>query len=211
MLSEPPPLDEVLQAKGQDIESIRAVIHALGQRRSEEESAYFIKMDAWHIHKLPLLRAAFPETPWAFVYRDPLEVLVSQIARPGKHVMQGAMDPDALAMGPFAGAGLSKQEWCARVLAAILQAALACKKDPQALFVNYRDLPDAVFGSLAQHFHLSLSDDDIARMRRVAEFNSKTPGLWFEPDAAAKQAAATTEIKDLCATHLTEIYRQVDA
>ena len=54
-------------------------------------------MDAWQIHSLPLIRAAFPDTPWVFVYRDPLEVMVSQLARPGTLNIPGALDPEILA------------------------------------------------------------------------------------------------------------------
>jgi mannose-6-phosphate isomerase-like protein (cupin superfamily) len=91
VISEAPAIDDVLQAdvrlpgvkQDEQVQWLRAVVSALGQAQAGQE-LYFIKLDAWHIHKLPLLRRVFPATPWIFVYRDPIEVLVSQLRQPGQ-------------------------------------------------------------------------------------------------------------------------------
>jgi len=71
--------------------------HSLGQRRFGE-THYFIKLDAWHVRSLALIREAFPQTPWIFVCRDPVEVFVSQLSRPGRLALPGAIDPEALGL-----------------------------------------------------------------------------------------------------------------
>ena len=89
VISEAPAIDDVLHAEvhvpgireDEQVQWLRAVVSALGQAQAGQE-LYFIKLDAWHIHKLPLLHSAFPATPWIFVYRDPIEVLVSQLRTP---------------------------------------------------------------------------------------------------------------------------------
>ena len=128
MISEAAPLDEVLRAER--VEWLRWIVAALGQRRSAGQSRYFLKMDAWHIHQLPLIRQAFPDTPWVFLYRDPVEVVVSQLRSPGLLGAPGAMDPAALRMKPE-DFGLERQEWCVRVLAAILRSACEFAGDPK--------------------------------------------------------------------------------
>jgi hypothetical protein len=70
------------------------MISALGQARSEVPDRYLIKLDAWHIRRLPLFRAAFPDVPWIFTYRDPAEVLVVDPAGPaGEPRSYGSFDP----------------------------------------------------------------------------------------------------------------------
>jgi hypothetical protein len=55
------------------------MVAALGQARAGE-TRLFLKLDCWHMRDLPLFRRAFPNTPWVFLYRDPVEVLVSHPA-----------------------------------------------------------------------------------------------------------------------------------
>ena len=119
-----------------------------------------VKLDAWHIHRLPLIRAAFPDTPWVFVYRDPLEVMVSHLRMPGIQASPGAMDARALGLEAADITRFQRDEWCARVLAGFLRSALKFREDPGALFIDYRELPEAVFDSIAPHFGLTLSAQD---------------------------------------------------
>ena len=122
----------------------RAVVSALGQAQAGQK-LYFIKLDAWHIHKLPLLHSAFPATPWIFMYRNPIEVLVSQLRSPGKFALPGAMAPAMLAMDFDDITNLSREEWCALVLAGFCRAALRFRAAPNGLCVNYNQLPVAVW------------------------------------------------------------------
>jgi hypothetical protein len=215
---EAPPLDDVIQAKrslpnltdAEHIQWLRWIAAALGQRRTGDETHYFVKMDAWHIHHLPLIRAAFPNVPWIFVYRDPLEVMVSQLARPGRLTIPGALDPGIFGLEPAAVTGLSREIWCARVLAAIFRAALAARSDPKALCIEYRDLPEAVFGSIARHFGLLPSAAEAVRMRDVTAFDANNPALWFTSDSQRKQATATPVVRDLCVALLDEPYRELN-
>ena len=44
--------------------------------------------DALPSKQLPLFRAAFPKTPWIFIYRDPVEVMVSLLRKPSGTIQQ---------------------------------------------------------------------------------------------------------------------------
>src|SRR5256885_4930069 len=61
----------------QRIEWLRWVISALGQRRNPQERNFVIKLDSWHALLWPLFQRAFPDVPSIFVYREPIEVIVS--------------------------------------------------------------------------------------------------------------------------------------
>ena len=58
------------------------MVSALAQPRRGEQ-ALFVKLDSWHTLALPLFRRAFPSVPWVFLYRDPVEVPVSQLEAAG--------------------------------------------------------------------------------------------------------------------------------
>jgi hypothetical protein len=81
-----PPLDALLRGELPEAErraAISGLLSAYGQRRRGIEQRLVIKLDAWNIGEWPLLQACFPDTPWLFVYRDPLEIAVSHVRRPG--------------------------------------------------------------------------------------------------------------------------------
>ena len=91
VLSEPDPLDAVLNAHFRDPSVsdaqrgawLRAMVSALGQRWAAARRTCSSSSTAWHAQHLPLIRQVFPSTPWIFVYRNPVEVLVSHKQQPG--------------------------------------------------------------------------------------------------------------------------------
>jgi hypothetical protein len=206
MISEASPIDSAVRAN--NVEWLRWTFQALGQRR-REESHYFVKLDAWHIHNLPSFREAFPDTPWIFVYRDPVEVLISQVRKPGMLALPGALDPEALAMSLTDMTSLGREEWCARVLAGFCSSAMAFQDDPQALFIDYRELPGAVWGAIAKHFSLAFSSEDLSRMHRAANLDAKSPTHTFRPDSNRKQREATADIRELAANWLNPLYSEL--
>src|SRR5258708_18177537 len=54
---------------------LRSVVNALAQPRAEREGPCFIKFGAGSVLDLDLIQCAFPDVPWIFLYRDPLEVM----------------------------------------------------------------------------------------------------------------------------------------
>jgi hypothetical protein len=165
--SEPAVADAALQSNPRWLREVAAAL-----------DVDFIKFDAWHTHKLGEVRAAFPETPWVFVHRDIEEVLASQRRSPGQHALPGAMDPAALQMTMAEVTGLARDEWTEVVLKKIMASAER-HRDAAALWVDYRELPDAVWGPVARHFGIELTATQIERMRETARFDAKAPGQVF--------------------------------
>ncbi|HXK21105.1 MAG TPA: sulfotransferase family protein, partial [Myxococcota bacterium] len=96
VLSEPAVLDSLLRAlhagaEGDAIPLLRGLVGALGRPRADGERRLFVKLDSWHVHALPLLRRAFPDVPWIFLLRDPLELLVSHRRERGAQMIPGAL------------------------------------------------------------------------------------------------------------------------
>ncbi|MEM1171563.1 MAG: sulfotransferase [Cyanobacteria bacterium P01_H01_bin.35] len=69
--------EDTVFAEKQKITYLQQVISVLVQQRLGCEKNYFIKFSSEHILQLPLIKKAFPNTPWIFIYRDPIEVVVS--------------------------------------------------------------------------------------------------------------------------------------
>jgi hypothetical protein len=206
-ISEAPSIDAMIQSGRSDW--LRAIILALGRPRENHEDRYVVKFDSWNIHKLPLIRTAFPDTPWIFVLRDPLEVLASQLRSPGMHCLAGAMDPAILGMTFQDVISLSREEWSARVLAGFLCSALAHRGDPAGMFVNYRDLPRAIWGGIARHFGIEFDDDEVRRMQEMAQFHAKLPQQPFAADSEGKQLGAPESARALASELLERVYLQL--
>jgi hypothetical protein len=215
VLSEPCPIDGVLRAPlrnphvtdAERLAWLRALVSALGQRRRGEEARLFIKFESWHVFELALIRAAFPDVPWLFLYRDPVEVLVSQVRRRGWTMMPGPLAPRFLGLSPTAAKQMDSDELSARMLAGICSAALHDRAG--GLFVDYRELPDAVCDSIADHFNLRLTLAEREEMRRAARFDAKTPQLYFTADSTDKQRQATDRIRDVATRWLQSVYEQL--
>lgn len=195
VLSEPPPLDAVLRAHHHDPAAaawqparIRALLSAMAQRRQGGERALVVKLDAWNIFELPLLRRCFPSTPWIFLYRDPLEIAISHLHSPGRHMVPGLIGASPLAMPDGQAATLSRAEFIARTLGSVLAAGFDHCVRHGGLALNYAELPDAVGGRLADTLGLDASDA-IAALAGSRE-HAKRRGELFEPDRERKRQAA---------------------
>lgn len=188
VVSEPPPLDTLLRADlPQEIRlrAIRGLLGAYGQARYPGVSQLVVKLDAWNIGELPLLRQCFADTPWLFLYRDPLEIAVSHLRRPGMHMVPGMIGPSVLDAGAFT----DRESFIARRLGRLLQCGLDHSRAFDGLLVEYRQLPMAMGGHLGDFFALS------ADQRRCAlactDRHAKQPDQAFVADAQDKRQAAS--------------------
>jgi hypothetical protein len=192
VVSEAVPIDQVIQARlhisglpqVELVNWLRWIVTALGRRRNGAETHYFVKLDAWHIHSLPLIRAAFPDTPWLYLFHNREEVIASHVRAPGIHCLPGAMDPRILGLTPADVTGLGREEWCAQVIARIHESAMRFRDDPRGLFVNYDDLPEAVWGPISRHFEITFGEDELEQIRVKARFHAKTGLPWPEKSPA---------------------------
>jgi hypothetical protein len=215
--SEPPPLKTVLCAhlrrpglsREVQVRWTRAMVGALGQPRLEEQALY-IKLDCWNIHQMELVREAMPDTPWIFLYRNPLEVMVSQRRRPAAWTVPELLHPAALQLQLEDWNPAQLDIYRARALANICAAGLkAVRGNPNGLLVNYSELPDAMYGRLLQHF--GLTEDDIPAMQASAQFDAKSPQTTFFGDAEAKRAEADDRLRTVVAEHLEPVYGELEA
>jgi hypothetical protein len=217
VLSEPASFDTLLQwliaSPSFDAEAglalLRGLVAALGQPRRAEDRGLYIKADGWHVCHIDRILAAFPGTPWIFLYRDPVEVLVSQVRMPGLFVVPGSLiahglhSPEHLLTRPV--------EHGAWVLSRVLHgAAEALRRHPGGLPVNYSELPAALETRVAEHFALRLGDAELEALRTASARDAKRPYQPFQADAADKRAGATDDIREMAARWLDAPYAELE-
>ncbi|MDQ3898294.1 MAG: sulfotransferase family protein [Actinomycetota bacterium] len=217
VVSEAGPVDGVLRAarpagarvaEEERATWLRWMVAALGQPRSVDQRRLYVKFDAWSVADLPVVRRAFPGVPWLFLYRDPVEVLVSHSGRPGAHVVPGTLAPETIGMTPADVDACPPLEYRARVLARICEAALDHADDPEATFVEYRQLPGFVLSGLLRGVPLGTADTD--RMLAAAGRDAKNPVLPFEADGRRKRAEATAPLRAAADRWLAPLYDRLE-
>jgi hypothetical protein len=217
VVSEAPPLDAAVQLVHshpeapleQRIALLRGMAAALGRNRFGNRRHYVIKTDSWHSLELPLFRAAFPDTPWLFLFREPSEVIVSQLRARGSQMIPGSQ-PDSVFAIPDP-LSLPEEEYIARVLNRVTRAAIDHADLGDGLFVDYADLPDAVGKRILPHFGIAPDADALAAARMASQWDAKSPFFAFEPDAENKRRDAGDAVHTASAAHLDEAHRALTA
>jgi hypothetical protein len=212
VLSEAAPISAITRRAdlddGAKVALLRAMVAALGQARNGE-TRLFLKLDCWHSRDLPLFRRAFPDTPWVFLYREPIEVMVSQTRRRGVQMVPSLVPPATF--GIDLPDGVPNDDYCARVLAAVCEGAVWHYPDGGGLLVNYNQLPGALFTQILPHFGVAVSATEAALMRAATLRDAKAPEQAFSSDIQHKRQAATPALRAICKRRLDAVYGRLES
>lgn len=217
VISEASPIDAVLRAHfripgltdDERVDWLRWMVSALGQQRRGDEKYFFIKLDCWNTIVLPLIHRAFPDVPWIFLYRNPVEVMVSQQRRRGAHMVPGVIEPSLFGMDDHAIFQMQPEEYSARALARVCEAALEYHEG--GMLVNYTQLPEAMWDLIPKFFGIDYSQSDIEILNRVSRLDAKNPSLHFTNDTDAKNRSATDVMNSMADELIVPIYEQLEA
>ena len=212
--SEAPPIDGAVQLNHQiaglpldiHVRVLRAIVAAIGRDRTGDARGYVIKLDAWHIKALPLFRAAFPDTPWVFMYRDPIEVMVSQKRQSGMMAVPGEIQPDTFA----ADSEDSVLAHGANVLGQICRAAVDGMASGGGILINYNKMPAAVSERILPHFGMAIDAADRAAMQAATQQDVKFKERTFVPDSADKRAEATPDVRAVVEQYMAAPYADLE-
>jgi hypothetical protein len=199
VISEGSPIDRMLGAgkkyanlgEDQQLEWIRAVVLAVGRKRVATHERYIIKLDSWSTEYIPLLEHAFPGVPWVFLYRDPLEVLVSNLQQRASAAMPGVADRILPGIDSMAAMMMPIEQYMTLVIKHICENALQQQDSPHGLFINYDQLPLLALEKILTHLKIEPNADELEQMRNKAKFSAKIPSEMFKPDAARKHLEAS--------------------
>jgi hypothetical protein len=207
VLSEPAPFDQAIHIaqSQQDIEPelrvrlVRSMAAALLSDRLGDTRKRFIKLDCWHALAMPLLRAAFPNTPWIFMFRDPLAVMLSHQSMPGSQTVPGMIGVDFGIADPFS---LSRSAFTARALAAVCHHGAEAAHNGGGLYLDYAELPGAILTRALPHFGISADDLPASSLEEVLARDSKAPYMPWDPARLPGPSTADGELVAACMQHL---------
>lgn len=216
VLSEPAPFDELLQvcASRNDIALetraswLRGMAAALCSERSGTLRRRFLKTDCWHVGALPLLRAAFPDTPWIFLYRDPYDVLISHERVPGGQTLPG---PHAALVGIDDPAALPGLDFTARVLAATCHKAADHAAIGGGLFLDYSEMPQAFLTHVLPHFGIDPDPVELDAISDALARDAKEPIKPFDPNERAHRDTASAAVTAAAERHLAPAVERLRA
>jgi hypothetical protein len=179
VVAEPSPLNAILGLDPNRVDAatlvrmVRLLVRALGRRRHGDEQHLVLKCTSWNIRHQEILAAAFPDTPWVWVQRDPAHVVASLLANPPGWLGLRAPPQTAVRFGVDPGAlpSMTRPEFAARALGAMLRSAAA--GPDRRLCVDHAELPDAVWDRVAAHFGIEIDAAAVERMTEQSRFYSK--------------------------------------
>lgn len=192
-------------------------VRYLGQKFTGVETHFFIKTIVPAMLDYALFRRAFPRTKSIFLFRDPVEVAHSALARGStswmRHREEGPAGrfgaPEISGMDPEEAAACTPERFAARVIAHYYQLALRAADDEALLLVDHAELtrPEQLEAICA---HVGLPKRGAAEMFEATKFHSKKPALEFDPHADPNRRDAVPEnVRRACEGLAEERYQQL--
>lgn len=141
MYSESQPISRILRLcvdqppgecnRTETVELLHDVMYMMSRTNDEYEARLFFKFQPFSPEGMNLLREAFPNTPWIFIYRDPYEVMASNFQAPKKDFCAKSKEREVHATSllelikthskEFVGiSNMTKHDYCAANLVCIL-------------------------------------------------------------------------------------------
>lgn len=176
---------------------LRAVVNALAYSNSGNKSRVFVKFSCCGVSQLERIRRIWPAVPWIFLYRDPVETIVSNMTT----VPAWLLDEDHRILAhitgttPAAVAEMSLEERCARSIGSFYSTAHGVAND-HGMLLNYNQISVT---NILDFFNVSPSAEELERITSGSRVYSKevSGAREFVPDAEVKQNSASNRIRQL--------------
>lgn len=227
VLSEPPAVDKLVARFITDVDGnptkealysiiLRATVTALGQRRSGDEHRLFLKFSCCSVSQIERIRRIWPNVPWVFLYRDPVETLVSNL----QNLPPWLQDDDHRVLAGITGtstkevAAMSPEELCARSIGSFFTAALDAHRvaNDRALLLNYSQLTLTEIANVLKFFGVDTTAAEAQTIVRQTEKYSKSASgsRAFVADTEAKQRAATAFVREMAEAWAADAYQSLE-
>ena len=192
---------------------LRGVVHALAQRRTGNEQHLFIKFACCSFAQLERINRIWPNVPWLFLYRDPVETIVSNL----QDVPPWLIDSDRRVLASITGtspadlAEMSLEELCARTIGSLYSTAYNLANG-NSMLLNYKQLSVPVIASVLNLFKVSLSTEELETIARTSEVYSKEASgtRTFVADVDTKQKLASNLVREMSERWAAEPYRLLE-
>jgi hypothetical protein len=216
VIAEPSPLNALLGLDPQRVDGaalvqvVRLLVRALGRRRHGDERQLVLKCTSWNIRRQEILTAAFPNTPWVWVQRDPASVVASLLAAPPGWLGHQVPPPQTarqFGIDPAMVSTMTRAEFAARALGAMLFS--AATGPARRLCIDHAELPAAVWQRVAPHFGIEIDTAAIERMTEQSQFYSKADEAQQFSGDDPERRPVTGEMRDAAQRFAEPGYRQL--
>ncbi len=216
VVAEPSPLNALLGLDPQRVDGavlvqvVRMLVRALGRRRHGDDRQLVLKCTSWNVRRQEILTAAFPDTPWVWVQRDPAPVVASLLAAPPGWLGHQVVPPQTaqlFGIDPATVPTMTRAEFAARALGAMLLS--AATGPARRLCIDHAELPNAVWQRVAPHFGIEIDAPAIERMTEQSRFYSKAGEAQQFSGDDPERRPVTDEIRDAAQRFAEPGYRQL--
>jgi len=189
---------------------LRATVRALAQRRNGNEQHLFVKFACCSFAQIERISRIWPNVPWVFLYRDPIETIVSNLAG----VPPWLKDADRRVLASIIGASpndMGLEELCARTIGSLYSKAHSLANE-NSMLLNYNQLSVPVISSVLSFFKVSPAAEELDKIARAGSVYSKEVSgtRTFTADADAKQRHASDRVREAATAWAVEPYRQLE-
>lgn len=194
------------EPSAENVRRFRNTVFLMSRRRRPEYARCFMKFISWNVIFVDFIRAAFPEVPIVYLYRDPVEVIATVLQETtavlrAKGKRQAAM---LTGLSPERTAPMSDAEFLAHCFAEYFRIAkAACEIDGNLHLLNYSSLrhQELYQDILDRGFDLRPDAAELAEMRAQYRFYSKDDSdqTLFKPDTEELTDALSPADRDMIA------------
>lgn len=216
------------QYESQSIQLLQDVIYLMSRSDVPSEKHTFFKIQSVGVKSIHVFRKAFPDTPWIFLFREPVQVLMSHLKKQGTKYavcLRSRNNPDLdfiqlLQDHPnkshASPKDLSVEEFCALHLSTLCQKAVGEILDSKGkgIAVNYKGMQQRMVEDIIpRHFNLKkeLSASSKSRVDKVGATYSKGREeikKWRD-DSQKKEEGAWPELERASELFLLPWYEQL--
>ena len=192
---------------------LRGVVQVLSQRRTGKEQHLFIKFACCSFAQIERIRRIWPNVPWLFLYRDPVETIVSNV----RDVPPWLVDDDRRVLASITGrspaevAEMNLEELCARTIGSFFSTAHGLAND-NGILLNYTQLSLPVISRVLSFFKASPSTKELETIACASQAYSKEASgkKTFVADTDAKQKLASVAVREAAAKWAIEPYQLLE-
>jgi len=192
---------------------LRGTMHALSQRRIGNEQHLFVKFAACSFAQFQRIKRIWPRVPSIFLYRDPIETIVSNLAGLPPWLIDNdrRILASIIGVAPAVVAEMRLEELCARTIGSLYSLAQRVAND-NCLLLNYNQLSLPVISSALNFFNVNLSAEEMKTIEHVTGIYSKEIAATrrFVADADVKQQDASAGVREMAEKWASEPYHRLE-